>query len=131
MKKFFGVILFVFVLALALSGCGPKKVTLNVNLKDFSFTPNSFEVPAGSEVTLNMTNDGTVTHEYVIMMLGKKVTTPFSDDDEPNIFWEHEVEKGASETVTFTAPKDPGEYQVVCGIPAHVEQGMVATLVVK
>ncbi len=129
--RFVGLLGILVCMALALSACGPKTATLNVELKDFSFTPNTFEVPAGATVTLNMTNTGTLQHEYVIMLFGKNATPPFSDDDETNIFWEHEVEKGASETVTFTAPKDPGTYEIVCGIPSHIEQGMVATLTVK
>ena len=131
MKKIFVVMLLVVVSALALAGCGPKTATLDVEMKDFSFTPNAFEVPAGATVTLNMTNSGTVTHEYVIMMFGKDATPPFSSDDEGNIFWEKEVEMGKTESVTFTAPTEPGEYHIVCGVPAHIEQGMVATLTVK
>lgn len=131
MKKYFGLFLLVVAFAMVLAGCGPKTATLDVELKDFSFVPNAFEVPAGATVTLNLKNTGTVTHEYVIMLYGKDATPPFSDDDEPNIFWEHEVEMGASETVTFTAPTQPGEYHIVCGIPAHIEQGMIATLTVK
>ena len=131
MKKYIGLVLLCVVFVLVLVGCGPKTATLDVELKDFGFVPNTFEVPAGATVTLNMKNTGTVTHEYVIMMYGKDATPPFSDDDEPNIFWEHEVEMGASETSTFTAPTQPGDYHIVCGIPAHIEQGMVATLTVK
>jgi len=113
-----------------LSACGPKAVTLNVDMKEFAFTPDTFTVPAGAKVTLNMTNSGALEHEMVIMVLGKEATPPFDDDDEPNIYWEHELEHGASETVEFTAPTEPGTYQIVCGIPEHLEQGMKGTLIV-
>ena len=131
MKKTVVFLMLMVVLAIALTGCGPKTVTLDVEMKDFSFTPDTFEVPAGATVTMNLKNSGTVTHEYVIMVYGKDATPPFSDDDEPNIFWEHELDMGGSESVTFTAPTEPGEYHIVCGIPAHIEQGMVGTLTVK
>ena len=36
-----------------------------------------------------------------------------------------------TETVTFTAPTEPGEYQVVCGIEGYLEGGMLGELVVK
>ena len=131
MKKSFVFLMLVMALALVLTGCGPKTATLDVEMKDFSFTPDVFEVPAGATVTMNLKNSGTVEHEYVIMILGKDATPPFSEDDEPNIFWEHELGMGESETVTFTAPTEPGDYYIVCGIPAHLEQGMRASLTVK
>ena len=131
MKKYTLLILSGLLLSLALAGCGPKKATLEVTMSDYAFTPMTAEVPAGAEVTLNLSNTGTVEHEYVIMALGTQVTLPFGDDDEPNVFWEAEVAAGSSTSVTFTAPTEPGTYQIVCGIPTHVEQGMVGTLTVK
>lgn len=115
---------------LLLSACGPKKTELNVDMTDFKFTPDTYEVPAGSEVTLHLNDKGTLAHEFVIMKLGKQATIPFDDDDEGNIYWEKELETGESETVTFTAPSEPGEYEVVCGTPGHLEQNMVGKLTV-
>ena len=54
----------------------------------------------------------------------------FGPEDEGNIYWEVEVDPGASKTVTFTAPTDLGDYQVVCGEEGHVEAGMVTKLTV-
>jgi len=118
-------------LAILLSACGPSKVTIDVNMQEYSFDPASIEVSPGAEVTVNLTNSGTLEHEMVLMVLGKDATAPFSDDDEGNIFWEAELQPGDSATVTFTAPTEPGEYQMVCGTPAHLEQGMVGTFTVK
>jgi uncharacterized cupredoxin-like copper-binding protein len=98
---------------------------------EYSFNPATLEVPAGAEVTVNLSNSGTLEHEMVIMVYGASATAPFDDDDEGNIYWEVELEAGDSTTVTFTAPTEPGNYQIVCGIPAHLEQGMVGTLTVK
>jgi uncharacterized cupredoxin-like copper-binding protein len=33
-------------------------------------------------------------------------------------------------TGIFTAPTDPGEYQIVCGTPGHFMSGMVGKLTV-
>ena len=41
------------------------------------------------------------------------------------------MEAGKTKSDTFTAPTEPGEYAVVCGIPGHIEKGMTATLIVK
>ena len=130
-SKLFLVSAMVLLTALILTACGPKAVTFDVTMKDFAFEPNAWEVPAGAKVTLNLTNAGTQEHEYVIMVLGKSATTPFDDDDEPNVYWEHEVQAGGAETVEFTAPTEPGDYEIVCGTSGHLEQGMQGTLTVK
>ena len=131
MHKKAGFILVVLIVGTLLTACGPKSATLDVDMKEYTFSPSTLEVPAGATVTLNLSNSGTLEHEMVIMVLGKDATTPFDDDDEPNIFWEAELEAGQSSTIEFTAPSEPGVYNVVCGIPAHLEQGMRATLTVK
>jgi uncharacterized cupredoxin-like copper-binding protein len=55
------------------------------------------------------------------------------DEDtlEENVYWEEEVDAGESATFTFTAPEEPGEYQIICAIPGHLEAGMQGTLTVK
>lgn len=111
-------------------GSGTKKVEIDVDMKEFGFDPAEVTVPAGAEVTLNLTNSGTLDHEWVIISLGEKATAPFDDDDEDRIFWEKELAPGETESVTFTAPSDPGEYELVCGTPGHMEAGMVGTLTV-
>lgn len=131
MKQKLGVLVVLVFAALALVACGSKSVELDVDMTEFKFIPDTIEVPAGEEVTLNLSNSGTLEHEMVFMVLGSEASIPFDIDDEPNIYWEHELEPGEQGTVTFTAPVEPGEYQIVCGIPAHLEQGMVGKLIVK
>jgi uncharacterized cupredoxin-like copper-binding protein len=100
-------------------------------MTDFAFTPNAFTVPAGQPITLELTNNGAATHSFIIMKSGAKVQGHFTDADKPNVFWEQAaVPPGQSVKATFTAPAEPGDYQVVCGEPAHFESGMVATLTV-
>lgn len=118
-------------LVLLLAACGPKQTTLEVVMSDFEFSPNAWEAPAGAEVKLEIKNEGTLEHEYVIMLLSKDATVPFDADDEPNIYWEHELAPGEEASVTFTAPAEPGIYNIVCGTAGHLEQGMRGTLTVK
>lgn len=120
---------------LVLTGCGGDtsggaSTSVKVQLADFTFTPNSFTVPAGREITIELTNTGVVEHELVIMKFGREVSPPFDDDDEDNIYWEAELEPGESKTLTFTAPSEPGAYQLSCGTPGHHEAGMTGTLTV-
>lgn len=133
MKK---VLFFVLaVLAFTLTACGGAAAPaysnkIDVTLNEFMFEPTDFAIPAGQEITLAAKNDGKVAHEFVIIKLGQEVTVPFDADDEDKVFWEHEVEPGATETITFTAPTEPGQYTVVCGISGHLEAGMTGKLVV-
>lgn len=119
------------VAALLLPACGPKRVSFDVELSDFKFTPNAFDAPLETALTLNLTNSASVVHEFVLMKLGTQVSLPFDDNDAGNVYWEAEVEPGESGTFTFTAPTQAGEYQVVCGTPGHAEAGMLGTLTVR
>lgn len=119
------------VLGLLLTACGPQTAELEVTLTDFQFTPARATVPAGAEVTLTVTNEGTLEHEWVLVKQGQTIEAPFGEGDEDKIFWEGEVEAGETETFTFTAPQEPGEYQIVCGIAGHLEAGMEGSLIVE
>jgi len=132
MYRKFVFLFIVLVGVLALSACGasgPEKIS--VTTTDFKFEPTSWTVSAGNEVELTLTNDGTLEHEWVIIKQGMEVTIPFDEDDEDKVYWEMEAQPGETNTETFTAPSEAGTYTVVCGIPAHLEQGMTGTLIVK
>jgi uncharacterized cupredoxin-like copper-binding protein len=119
------------VLGSLVAACGgPRTANLTVVLTDFAFTPADVTVTAGQDVNLTLTNNGSVDHEWVLMEAGYQVTVPFSDDDEPHVYWEAEAGAGETKSFTFTAPSEPGDYQIVCGIPGHIEAGMVGTLTV-
>jgi uncharacterized cupredoxin-like copper-binding protein len=133
MKKIFTSTVLVFALALILTACGSSnKTTLNVTATDQGYDSTTYTVPAGAEVTLNLTNNGVLEHEFAILKKGEHVTPPFGDKDEDKILWELDgVAAGTTKSDTFTAPTDPGEYDIICGIPGHIEKGMIATLIVK
>ena len=121
-------LVFAFVLT-ACGGSGPTTI-IDVTFAEFTFTPNAFSIPAGQEITINTTNNGAVLHEFVIMKLGETVGEDFGDEDEGNIYWEVETDPGEKTTATFTAPTEPGEYQLVCGTAGHFVAGMIGTLTV-
>lgn len=132
MKKYLVLIVAAFGLSLILSACGAggPSNTINVTMTDFKFEPMEFTVPAGQEITVNATNNGAVEHEFVIFKLGTDAGEKFGDEDEENIYWEVEVLPGQSATQTFTAPTEPGEYYLTCGIEGHLEAGMSGKLIV-
>lgn len=132
MKKISTGIILVLALSVILTACGSNKATLNVIATDKGYDSTTYTVPAGAEVKLNLTNNDSTEHEFAILKKGEHVIPPFGDKDENKILWELDgVESGTTKSGTFTAPTEPGEYDVICGLPGHIERGMTATLVVK
>ena len=132
MKKNLVFALVVLILSLVLSACGGSgpSTDLRVDMTDFMYNPAETIVPAGELITLKLVNNGAVEHEFAIMNFGTEVGDNFGDEDETNIYWEAKLEPGKSETFTFAAPSEPGEYQIVCGIEGHFIAGMVGSILV-
>lgn len=120
-------------LAFLLASCGGNKpsTTIDVTMTDFAFTPNAFTIPAAKDITLNILNNGAVVHNFVIMKLGTTAGDAFDEEDQANVFWEErDIPAGSDLSVTFTAPTEPGEYQVICRTQGHIASGMIAKLMV-
>ena len=134
MSRGLSVSMSVILLSLILSACGGgnnPSTQINVTMTDFAYSPNTFTVPAGAQISFSATNSGAVAHSFVIMNLGQNVGGHFTADDKSNVYWEQpEVPPGSSIQSTFTSPSDPGSYQVVCANAGHFEAGMVAKLIV-
>ena len=130
-------LLMLAVVALVIAACGggssEPSTELEVTVKEFQFTPNTWTVPAGEQVTITITNDGTVTHEWVLLQEGVAITSeadlPATEEellaDFVNV--EEEVEAGTTKTMTFQAPP-AGTYQIICAIEDHFDAGMEGTL---
>ena len=111
-------------------GGGGVTTSIDVTMTDFQFQPNQFTVPAGQEITFRSSNHGAVVHNFVIMKLGTSAGPMFDEEDIPNVYWEVELVPGADTDTSFTAPTEPGEYQVVCRTEGHIASGMTGTLTV-
>ena len=136
MKKRFVLIPCLLLLAL-LSACGGNpgetsasapSTEITVEMGEFMFEPANFAVPAGEEITLTLTNSGAIEHSLAILAKDYTYTAPFNDDDQANALQTFKLKAGESQVFTFTAPADPGEYQVVCDIAGHGEAGMVGNM---
>jgi len=130
MKKILTLI--VMILALLLTACGSSGIStkINVTMTDFTFSPNEFTIPAGQEITLHITHDGTVEHDFIVMKYGTDAGEMFDEADKANVFWEMDLQPGNSKTVVFTAPEQPGTYQIICGMTGHLQSGMIGKLTV-
>jgi len=118
---------------LVLGSCGGGGAIQAV-MTEFAFAPTSWTVTSGEEVTIELVNNGTVEHNWVLMKAGSEIS---SEGDLPQDaaartgWYEAHGSAAAGETnsLTFTAPA-PGEYQVICDIQAHFGAGMRGTLTV-
>jgi len=157
--------------ALVLAGCGKKdeaaasastasapsaapaapavaiiELTANDSMK---FNQTRFEVNAGQEVKLTLTNLGTVPkaamgHNFILLKKGTDLKA-FTDaaimaaatDYVPASLADQVIAHTKllgpkqSDEITFKAPTEPGEYPFICSFPAHFLSGMKGVIVVK
>ena len=112
-------------------GNDSSKATLNVTANMEDYDSSTYTVPAGAEVTVNFTSDSVVPHVFAILKKDEHITPPYQPTDDDKVMWSITAKPGETKSGTFTAPTEPGEYDIVCPIPGHIEFGMKATLVVK
>jgi len=117
------------VLAACGGGGGGASTTITSDMQDFKYDPPEYTVPAGEQITLELSNTGAVEHEWAIQ--STPATAPYDEADKANQLVSFILGPGESSTFTFTAPSEAGDYQIVCGIPGHLEAGMVGTLTVQ
>ena len=120
-------------LSVACGGDDDASAEIDATMEEFSFTPTEWTVTAGDEVTIELENNGSVLHEFVILQQGVEISSeaelPATEEEllADFVYWETEVEAGQSKTETFTAP-EAGIYQVICAIVTHFSAGMTGTL---
>jgi uncharacterized cupredoxin-like copper-binding protein/mono/diheme cytochrome c family protein len=85
----------------------------NVTSFDIYFEPTEVTIPANTDVTFTLPNDGVTVHNFSVDELGISVDQP----------------PGESQTAVINAP--PGTYEYYCNVPGHKEAGMVGTLIVE
>lgn len=124
----------VIVLVLSACGSGGPDTSIDATMREFEFSPADWEVAAGETITIELTNDGSVEHEWVILQSGVTIASeaelPETEEEllANFVYWEDEVEPGESKTLTFEAPA-AGTYQVICAIEGHFDAGMEGELV--
>lgn len=92
--------------AVSTSGGGGGEVEFDIELGDLYVKPKSIDVPAGAEITLNVTNAGAMAHDLKVN--GENGTEM--------------LDPGATETVVV-GPFDTST-QAWCTVPGHREAGM-------
>lgn len=141
MKKIFLFILLLWMASsLILAACGggsepevdsgPETVTLDyAGYDEFRYDPENATVPAGSEVTVNFTNEGALDHNWLLVS-SRVDPVEATEADALSGATTGEIVGGESATITFNAPP-AGDYLVVCTVEGHAEGGMVADFTVE
>jgi uncharacterized cupredoxin-like copper-binding protein len=88
-------------------------MTVDVVSYDIYFEPSEVTIPANTDVTVNLPNEGVTPHNFAIDALGIDV----------------DIAPGATEQVVINAPA--GEYEYYCNVPGHKQAGMAGTLIVS
>jgi len=151
--------------ALLLTGCGqnnssgadaaapgtpasPRIVEITAN-DTMKYNVTTIEAKAGEELTVVLTNEGTVAkeimgHDWILLKAGSDVAAfdaaasqaKATDYVPAALKGEIIAQIGLlgprkSDQVEFTVPSTPGEYPYLCTFPAHFQAGMHGVLVVK
>lgn len=134
-RKYLALLMVILAVALAACSGGGASTSIKADLKEFMFDPQSWEIPAGETITIELTNSGTIAHEWVLLKPGVTISdeSDLPDTEEELladfVYWEEEVEPGDTATFTFTAPAE-GTYQIICAIEGHFNGGMTGDLTV-
>lgn len=88
--------------------------SFEVHTVDIAFEPTELTIPANTDVTITIINDGALQHDFYIDELGIESDL---------------LNSGDSTTVTINAA--PGTYEYYCSVTGHREAGMVGTLTVE
>lgn len=84
------------------AGNGKAVNEATISIEATGYNPNNLAVKAGSQVTLHLTNNG-----------GGGCTQAFTI---PSLRVQKIVPLGQSDTITFTAPSEPGQLQFMCSM---------------
>lgn len=87
--------------------------SVDLVMVDLSFDPTELTIPANTDVTINLVNNGALPHQFAL--LDGSVTSD-------------EIPGGGTGSVVVNLP--PGEYDFHCPVPGHTEAGMVGKLIV-
>ena len=134
--------------AAAVAPAGPRVIEIIVS-DTLAFSVKRIEATAGEELKVTITHTGSMPkeamgHNFVLFNKGIDLEsfgqeTPMAKATE-YIPPGYEAEISAhtrlvgpreSDSVTFKAPKEPGEYIYICSTPGHYLAGMRGVLVVK
>jgi uncharacterized cupredoxin-like copper-binding protein len=126
------IILVALIFIFLLSGCAaaPRKgvTAIGMTISDGRFSPAQWRITGGAQITLTLSNETQVEHEWVLLKDPPK--DAYSPADDANALFRLTIAPAETRTVQFKSPAAPGEYSAVCAKPGHLEEGESARLLV-
>lgn len=143
-------VMMVLFAALSVSAFAVQAKTVEIEgTNSLRFSQETITVKPGEEVTIKLSNNtklpaAAMAHNWVLLASGadahkldQAAMNAKSNDyipmdmDDQIIAHTGLVAGGESDTITFTAPEEPGDYEYICTFPGHFAAGMKGTLTVK
>ena len=141
-------------LSLSPAGCSPApetpaKIVEIASDDTMKYSVTAFEVRPGQKVSLTLTNKGATSkasggHNLVVLQkntnMNKFLEAASTEASHDYIAPESKKDvvattkllgPGETDTITFTAPYVPADYNFVCSFPGHASQGMKGVLTVR
>jgi uncharacterized cupredoxin-like copper-binding protein len=98
---------------------GPAATTeVTIGAHDIYFDPKEVTIPANTDVTVNLANNGATLHNFSV--------TDHNNPDVPNLSIDVDLAVGTTEMITINAPA--GDYYFFCNVPGHEAAGRFGTL---
>lgn len=95
-------------------------------------TTESSLPPSAMSHNFSLVEMGTNTDEFARASLNARDNDYIAPDFEEDVIISTAMlGDGESDTITFTVPDEPGEYDYLCTFPGHYAGGMVGTLIVQ
>ena len=116
------------------STASASTTAIAATLKEYSIKLSAATATPGA-VTFTVTNSGTMVHEFVVLKTDIKAANlplangAVTEDEYTSMGEVADLAAGASGTLTATLTA--GHYAIICNLPGHVSQGMVADLTVR
>ncbi len=113
---------------------GEPDYTINLGTKPgLKFSPELFQVKAGSKVRVVFNNEDDMLHNFVVVLpgsatqVGELAMKLGLEGQEKNyvpptknvLYHTNLLQPNSNETIYFTAPSTPGEYPYECSVPGH------------
>lgn len=107
----------------------PEAVTIEVTQNDnyYGSTPDNatnppqWNVNAGGQVVIELTNNGTTEHNWAVIRMGVDMPDTFITEEHSDLILRETGLLPAGETFreSFFAPEEAGEYLVICTVAGH------------
>ncbi|SDL48913.1 Glucose/arabinose dehydrogenase, beta-propeller fold [Catalinimonas alkaloidigena] len=116
------------------AGWGEPEFTITMGTKPgLKFTPEQFQVKAGSKVRVVFQNDDDMLHNFVVVLPGTAIEVGemamklglegqqknYIPSTDKVLYHTNLLQPNTSETIYFVAPEKPGDYTYECSVPGH------------